>query len=339
MEQKTHSKFKMNSTYTQYKKLKEIFGDRLKENELLAPYTTFKIGGPADLFFEAKTVEELADAVTRARTLAIPVWILGGGTNILVGDKGFRGLVVKNSTSKISIRGMKGSRKAGESQGRVYVEADSGVSMNKLVRFTVEEGLAGLEMHLGLPGTVGGAMYMNSKWTNPEAYVGDVVYQVELLTPTSERTVVPKSYFQFAYDTSAIQKTGDYVLRVVFSLSQGSKEKLWEAANAAIAYRRETQPQGVFSPGCTFRNITKAQALTAATPEGTTSAGFLIDHAGLKGLIIGRAQISPVHANFIINRGGATAADVVQLVRRAKEQVKRQFGVTLEEEIVRIGEF
>jgi len=196
-----------------------------------------------------------------------------------------------------------------------------------------------LEMHLGLPGTVGGAIYMNSKWTHPEGYVGDVVYQAEILNSKNEQQVVPKSYFQFGYDSSLIQKTGDIVLRVVFALRQGDKEKLWESANAAIAYRRESQPQGVLGPGCTFRNITKAQAMTAATPQGTTSAGFLIDHAGLKGVTIGGAQISPVHANFIINRNKATAADVIQLISRAKEQVKRQFGVLLEEEIVRIGEF
>ncbi|MBI5619582.1 UDP-N-acetylmuramate dehydrogenase [Candidatus Gottesmanbacteria bacterium] len=323
----------------QYQQLQKILGERLRENELLARYTTFKIGGSADLFYEAKTVEELVAAVIASRKLGIPVWVLGGGSNILIGDKGVRGFVVKNSTSRIFLRGMRGTLKDGKARGNVYVEADSGVIMNKLVRFTVEEGLGGLEMHLGLPGTVGGAIYMNSKWTHPEGYVGDVVYQAEILTPKNERRVIPKTYFQFGYDVSSIQKTGDCVLRAVFSLRQGEKDTLWEAANAAIAYRKQTQPQGVFSPGCTFRNITKAQALAAATPGGTTSAGFLIDHTGLKGITVGRAQISPIHANFIINRGGARASDVLQLISRAKEQVKRQFGVILEEEIIRVGEF
>ena len=324
---------------TEYTQLKQMLGDRVKENEVLAPYTTFKIGGPADLFYEAKTIEELVRVIVSAHKLGVSIWVLGGGSNVLVADMGLRGLVVKNSTSRIFLRGMKGAFKSGESSGNVFVETDTGVIMNKLVRFSVEEGLAGLEMHLGLPGTVGGAIYMNSKWTHPEGYVGDVVYQAEILNSKNEQQVVPKSYFQFGYDSSLIQKTGDIVLRVVFALRQGDKEKLWESANAAIAYRRESQPQGVLGPGCTFRNITKAQAMTAATPQGTTSAGFLIDHAGLKGVTIGGAQISPVHANFIINRNKATAADVIQLISRAKEQVKRQFGVLLEEEIVRIGEF
>lgn len=320
-------------------KLTQLFGDRLKENEPLGRYTTFKIGGTADLFVEVKTTEELKDAVIAARADDLPVFVLGGGTNIIIGDKGIRGLVIKNATSHITIAGMKGNVKEGQNQGEVYVEADSGVPMNKLVRFTIEEGLGGLEMQLGLPGSVGGAVYMNSKWTNPVGYVGDVVYQAMILTPKNEVKMVPHSYFQFAYDTSSIQKTGDIVLTVIFALRRGNKDELWEIANRSIAYRRETQPQGVLSPGCTFRNISQAEALSVPTPNHTTSAGFLVDHAGLKGHSIGKAQISPVHANFIVNTGQATAVDVVQLIEAARAKVKEQFGVTLEEEIVRVGEF
>lgn len=319
--------------------LKQLFGDRLKEKESLARYTTFKIGGPADIFVDVKTVQELMDAIIAARKDSLPVFILGGGTNILIGDKGFRGLVVRNSTSAIVIAGMKGNVRAGHKQGAVYVEADSGVPINKLVRFAIEEGLGGLEMHLGLPGSVGGAVYMNSKWTNPEGYVGDVVYQANILTKDNELKTVPASYFQFAYDTSSIQKTGDIVLSVVFALIRRNKDELWDIANRSIAYRRETQPQGVLSPGCTFRNISRAEALRVPTPGNTTSAGFLVDHAGLKGMLHGGAQISPVHANFIVNTGRATAADVIQLIEKARAKVKEQFGVTLEEEIVRVGEF
>ncbi len=319
--------------------LQKVLGERVREQIKLAPYTTFKVGGPADFFYDAKTTEELVAAIGLGRTLGIPVFVLGGGTNILIGDGGIRGLVVKNNTGAITIRGAKGSLQAGQHTGQVFVEADSGVFINKLVRFTVEEGLSGLEMQLGLPGTVGGAVYMNSKWTHPVGYVGDVVYQAEILTPTGERKHVPKSYFQFAYDTSSIQKTGDIVLRVVFALASDTKERLWKISNESMAYRRETQPQGVFSPGCTFRNISQAEALSIPTPNNTTSAGFLVDHAGCKGDVIGDAQISPIHANFIVNRGKATAFDVIQLIERARQRVKQQFGVTLEEEIVRVGEF
>ena len=312
--------------------LKQKFGDRLKEHEPLARYTTFKIGGPADYFFEAKTTDELVAAVTLARTLSIPMFILGGGSNILIGDRGIRGFVIKNSTGTIRIKGIKGTVTGGAAKkGLVFVEADSGVIFNSLVRFTVEEGLVGLEMHLGLPGTVGGAIFMNSKWTHPPGYVGDAVCQAEILTPENKRVTVPKAYFHFGYDTSSIQKTNDILLKVVFALRADSKERLWRVANESIRYRRQTQPQGVFTAGCAFKNISQAQALT--------SAGFLIDHAGLKGTRIGDAEISSVHANFIINRGAATAADVVQLMALVRTKVKEKFGVVLEEEIIRVGEF
>lgn len=309
------------------------------KNEPLAKYTTFKIGGPADEFVDAKTNDELVEAIGKARAVGMPVFVLGGGTNVLIGDKGIRGLVVKNSTSTIKIKGMKGQSSVGGSKKTVYVEADSGVSINKLVRFTADEGLAGLQMHLGLPGTVGGAVYMNSKWTHPAGYVGDVVYQAEILTPAGERKFVPNKYFQFAYDTSSIQKSRDIVLSVVFALQMDEKDRLWSIANESIAYRRASQPQGVKSAGCTFRNVSAAEVLSRGLPPEATSAGFLVDHAGLKGLQIGGAQISPMHANFIINTGTALASDVIQLISRAKDQVKHQFGVTLEEEIVRVGEF
>lgn len=335
-----------------------------KKDVSLSPYTTFKIGGPAEFFYEAGSVKEIVEAVIQAREAGLPITILGGGTNILIGDEGVRGLVIKNNTSTITIRGMKGKVEGGEAKGSVFVEVDSGVVFNKLVRFTVEEGLGGLEAHLGLPGTVGGAIFMNSKWTKaaskdaaqgivtqnnrrryfgtlsmPVTYVGDAVYQATILTAKSEMKIVDRSYFHFAYDTSSIQKTGDIVLRVVFALVPGDKDELWSVANQSIAYRRESQPQGVKSPGCTFRNITSAEAMTAATPDHTTSAGFLVDHAGLKGTSVGDAQISSVHANFIINTGHATAADVIELIELARGKVKEQFGVELQEEIVRLGEF
>lgn len=309
------------------------------KNVLLAPYTTFKIGGLADEFIEVKTNKELVAAVVQARKNNIPVYILGGGTNILIGDKGIRGHVIKNSTGEMKIKGLRGTSKNESHVRQVYVEADGGVPVNRLVRFTVDEGLKGLEMQLGLPGTVGGAVYMNSKWTKPEGYVGDAVYQARILTPAGEALVVDQKYFQFAYDTSIIQKTGDIVLSVVFALAASDKDELWKIANESIAYRRVSQPQGVKSAGCTFQNVPQAEIASRGLPPEASSAGFLVDRAGLKGSIIGGAQISPMHANFIINTGQATASDVVQLIDKAKAQVKTQFGINLVEEIVRVGDF
>lgn len=322
----------------------QLFCDQLKGKvklvEPLARFTTFKIGGPADLFYEAKTTAELMHAISVAGRLNIPFFILGGGTNLLIADNGFRGLVIKNISAKIFLRGIKGTMGKGESSSKtVFVEADSGVAMNKLVRFTLDEGLSGLEMHLGLPGTVGGAVFMNSKWTNPLGYVGDAVYQAKIITKKNEIKIVPRDYFHFGYDQSILQKTWETVISVVFSLSQGDKNKLWKIANESIYYRKKTQPQGVSSPGCTFRNITKAEALSIPTPNNTTSAGFLIEHAGLKSIRVGGAQISEDHANFIINFDHAKASDVLQLIEIVKSKVKERFGVLLIEEIVKLGEF
>jgi len=323
-----------------FEELQKKFGNRVKEHEPLARYTTFKIGGPADYFFEAKTTDELVEAIVLARTLSIPLFILGGGSNILIGDRGIRGFVIKNSTGAIRMKGMKGTVTGGTAKkGLVFVEVSSGVVFNSLVRFTIEEGLAGLHMHLGLPGSVGGAIFMNSKWTHPPGYVGDAVYQAEILTPENKRVTVPKAYFHFGYDASSIQKTKDILLKIVFALRSDTKERLWKVANESIAYRRNSQPQGVCTAGCAFKNISRGQALVVATPNLTTSAGFLIDHAGMKGTQVGDAEISSVHANFIINRGAATAADVVQLIEKVRAKVKGKFDVILEEEIIRIGEF
>jgi len=323
-----------------YKQFCEKFGPRVKQDEPLSIYTTLKIGGPADLFVVAKTHEELAAYIQTARSYTIPVTILGGGSNVLIADNGVRGLVIKNLADNISIKGMKKQMMDGKSMGIVFVKAESGTPMNKLVRYTIEEGLSGLHMHLGLPGSVGGALFMNSKWSRPDLnYVGDVLYQATILTPDNKIETVPQSYFQFAYDYSLIQKTGDIVLSAVFTLVVWPKDELWKLADESVSYRRTTQPQGVFSPGCTFRNITKAEAIRIPTPGHTTSAGFLVDHAECKNMKVGDAAVSPIHANFIVNTGKAKASDVVQLIEQIRSKVMNRFGVILEEEIVRIGDF
>lgn len=328
-----------NSMNTNFITFKNTFGDAVKEHVILAPFTTFKIGGPADLFIETRTIGDLVAIITCARKFEIPITFLGGGSNILISDRGIRGLVIRNLASKISMIGLKGSVSSEKSTREVYVEAESGASMNKLVRFTVEEGLSGLEMHLGLPGSVGGAVYMNSKWTHPVGYVGDAVYQSRILTNDGDVKIVPRAYFHFGYDSSILHKTHELVLSVVFLLKKEEKDSLWVKANESIAHRRSSQPQGVFTAGCTFQNLSESDAITFQTPEHTRSAGYLIDHAGMKGIKIGDAAISPVHANFIVNIGKASASDVLQLMKSIKEKVFSQFGVTLKEEIELLGEF
>lgn len=322
-----------------YEALTKQFGEKIRINVPLAPFTTYKVGGPADLFFDALTGKELVEMVTAARNVHIPFFILGGGSNILVSDAGFAGLVIKNSTSTITIRGIKGKLKGQESQSFVFLEADSGVPMNKLVRFTIEEGLSGLEKHLGLPGTVGGAICMNSKWMNPPEFVGDTVYQAVILTPKNVLKNVGKDYFHFSYGVSSLRKNDDILISVIFKLQKSDTKILWGRAQESMAYRRATQPQGVHTAGCVFKNITPADALSFHIPDLQTSAGFLLDAAGCKGMKIGKAEISPLHANFILTHPGAKARDVVELIGAMKRAVRQKFGVHLKEEILLIGEF
>jgi len=326
----------MNSAYEE---LKKQFEGRVKEQELLAPYSTYKIGGPADLFYSANTSHELISIVTQARILKIPFFIIGGGSNVLIGDLGFRGLVIKNNTGAITIRGMKGKMKGVAKKSTVYLEADSGVPMNKLVRFSLEEGLSGLEMHLGLPGSVGGAVYMNSKWMKPVGFVGDVIHQATVLTGANQLKQVEKDYFHFSYGSSILQKNNDTLISVVFALVEEDKDVLWTRANDSVEHRKRTQPQGVRTAGCVFKNISASEALSLGTPDHATSAGFLLDKSGCKGVSVGQAEVSDSHANFIITKKGATASDVIELINIMKRNVKNTFGVSLKEEILRVGEF
>jgi UDP-N-acetylmuramate dehydrogenase len=319
--------------------LQRALGPLCKENVALRAFTTFKIGGVADLFLEARTKEILVSAIQHAVRLKIPYTILGGGSNILIGDGGIRGLVIKNLTQAITIRGIKGKYADGDQESVVYIEVDSGYIFNSFVRFTIEEGYKGIEMHLGLPGSVGGAIYMNSKWVNPLGYVGDLLHQATILSTQGEVKTVSRDYFHFAYDDSVLQKTKETLITATFAFKRAKKEELWLQANESIQYRRASQPQGVFTPGCTFRNIKQSDALTIPTPDHTTSAGYLIDLAGLKGYTIGGAKVSSIHANFIENTGNATSQDVIQLIEYVRHKVKEKFTVELEEEIVRLGEF
>lgn len=313
---------------------------KIKQNESLSRYTTLRIGGPAEFFFVAQTTEDVIQAVKTAIEEKIPYYVLGGGSNVVISDKGLKGLVIRNESRSIKVVKRVGSIKNGKMEiQHALVEADTGVLINQLVRFTCDEGLGGLERHLGLPGTVGGALYMNSKWTKPPTYVGDVLYSSKILDREGKVKNVDKSYFDFAYDQSVLQRNNETVLTAIFLLTAEKKNELWERANASMEYRRNTQPMGVATAGCTFRNIPLSHAMRLATPNNTTSAGYLVDQVGLKNFQKGKAKFSDKHANFILNLGGATAADVKGLIDEAKERVWERFRVQIDPEIVLLGEF
>jgi len=295
--------------------------DRVHRVASLAPLTTFRLGGPADWLVIVESEEELSGVVDAARDAAVPVTILGGGSNVVVADAGIRGVVIRPM-----LRGISHPTPS-------VVRAGAGVTMNGLVRWTVGRGLAGLEAWAGTPGTVGGAVYGNAHWSGRN--IGDVIASVMLLSREGHRVQAGRAEMGFAYDTSRLQTTGEVVVWAEFAVTAGEPDALRRIARASLAFRKRTQPLAEASAGCIFQNPDPARD---TVPEGIPpSAGALIDRAGLKGYRIGGAMISPTHANFIVNDGTATAADVRTLIEVARRAVRDRFGVELRDEVVFLG--
>ncbi len=261
-----------------------------------------------------------------------------GVTNLIADDKGYDGIVIKNEYKKITVKNYGGSFSKGKvKRGTVEVEVGSGALVNQLVRFTLEENISGLEAFLGQPGTVGGAVYINAHNMKMQEFFGDKIKKALLLMKNGTLNEVNKSYFCFGYDESLIQKTKDIVLSVTLKLTREGKDDLWEKANRAMEYRKNTQPAGFGSSGCTFRNISKSDAMRVGIPNGIISAGYLLEAVGLKSYQIGQAKFSDRHANFILNLGNAKSDDIKQLIEIAKSKVKKRFNIDLKEEIVYLG--
>jgi len=296
---------------------------RVRARAELAPFTTFRVGGPADYFVEAQSVTELHALLAAAHAAGVPVTPLGGGSNVLIADEGIRGVVVRLRLMEIS------------QPNPAVVRAGAGVTMNGLVRWTIGRGLAGLEAWAGTPGTVGGAIFGNAHYGGRN--IGDMVTSVRLMTRTGVATDVAADAMEFAYDTSRLQRTRELLVWAEFRVTAGEPDALRAVARASLAHRKRTQPLDVPSAGCVFQNPDPARD---RVPEGIPpSAGALIDRAGLKGHRIGGAMISSAHGNFIVNDGRATAADIRNLIETARRTVKDRFGVELRDEVVRIGEF
>ncbi len=297
-------------------------GERVRADVALAPFTTFRVGGPADVLLETRTAQELIDAVRIARARQAPVRVIGGGSNVLISDEGVRGLLIRPRGGEVNL------------VGADLVRVDAAVTINGLVRWTINRGLAGLEAWAGTPGTVGGAIYGNAHWK--KVNIGDLVESVRLVKPDGALLQVPADRMEFAYDDSRLKRTGEVVVWAAFRVQAGADpEQLRATARASLAFRKNTQPLESPSAGCIFMNPDPSRD---KVPEGIPpSAGALVDRAGLKGAVEGGAQVSGTHANFIINTGSASAADIARLVDRCTAAVASQFGVTLREEIVRLG--
>lgn len=297
------------------KQLEEQLGkDRVKENENMFVHTTLRMNAQAQYFYIAKTREDLIAAKKASLELDLPLHILGGGSNVAILTKNIKGLVVKNFYMKKEV--------VSETPEQVELLVSSGYPITKIVNEAIEAGYKGFEYHLGLPGTIGGAIYMNSKWTNPLDYFGQKLKYAYLLDNKGEVKKVGNDYFKFGYDQSILQETGEILLDAVFPLEKADSASLRKTAQEAFEYRRKTQPHGVASSGCIFRNI------------DSQSAGELIDKAGLKGFRVGKFFISPHHANFVIHEGGGDPSDLSKLIQTTKDKVKEKFGFDLKEEVV-----
>jgi UDP-N-acetylmuramate dehydrogenase len=303
--------------------LRDAFGPRAGAQVSLAPLTTFRVGGPAQWLIETRNSDEIVVAMALADRAGVSVTILGGGSNVLIGDAGIRGLVIRPRGGIVSLID-------GQS-----VRADAGVTINGLVRWTISHACAGLEAWAGTPGTVGGAIFGNAHFS--ERLIGDLVESVRVASRGGTIDDVPAANMAFGYDRSRLQSSGEVLLSAVFRVAPGEPAMLREIARRSLAFRKRTQPLDTPSAGCIFQN---PQPGRDAVPDGIPwSAGALVDRAGLKDIAIGGARVSPTHGNFIVNDGGATARDIRQLIDLCRAAVRDRFGVELLEEIVCLGDF
>ena len=303
---------------------RRLGSERLEVDAPLAPLTTFRIGGPADRLFRPRTADDLTEAVLAVRELEIPHFLLGKGANVLVGDGGFRGVVIRCEVGGVDFV---------ESD---LVRAGAGVdTYPDLIEATVGRGLAGLHHFVGIPSTVGGAMWQNLHFLSPAPerertmFIEEFVEAAEILTEKGERRTVDRAYFAFGYDYSILHERDDVVLSVDLRLEEAPERDLRRIMRQNLEWRRNRHPdlQTHPSAGSIFQKI-----------EGI-GAGRLIDQCGLKGRVHGGAQIFAGHANIIVNLGGATAADVRALIALAQETVHREQGYDLVPEITLLGEF
>lgn len=298
-------------------------GLQLRRDVPLAPLTTFRIGGPADRYLEALTPSDLAEAVAACRALDIPFFVLGRGANILVGDGGFRGLVIRCAIGGIDF--------IDDRSVRVGAGVDT---FHDLIDATVAHGLGGLHHYVGIPSTVGGALWQNLHFLSPPperertCFIEEVLESAELLAPDGSIETVNADWFEFGYDYSRLHDVEHIVLTATFRLEPTPEADLRYVIRENLKWRDERHPDLWLYPcaGSIFRKI-----------DGL-GAGRLIDECGLKGHAMGNAQIFHRHANIIVNLGGATAAEVHALIDLARETVATQLGYVLEPEISFVGE-
>lgn len=299
------------------KELRAAFGARLQENVRMANYTTARVGGPADALIIAQSAQELEDAVRTLWKMSIPFRILGSGSNILFSDAGYRGVILINRARNL---------KVDAHHTPIRVIAESGTNLGTIARQVALRGLSGLEWASTIPGSLGGAVYGNAGAFGSDMHSSLIL--AEILHPTRGKESWPVERMQYSYRSSILKQGGDEVIILAahMKLLQSTVEAVQAKMEGFSAQRRRTQPPGA-SMGSTFRN-----------PPGDY-AGRLIEAAGLKGRTLGGAEISTMHANFIITHPGATAADIWGLIELMRRSVLDKFGIELELEIECLGEW
>ena len=291
-----------------------VSADNLLINEPMSRHTTFRTGGPACLFLRPENQDQLKKVMDFVRRLGTDYFVLGNGSNLLVSDEGYDGVII--SLSKFNKVELKGSN-------QIYVEA--GAMNSTIASFARDNALTGFEFAAGIPGTIGGAMIMNAG-----AYGGEmaqVVTEVTVLSPEGEIMVLDNNTMEFGYRTSAIKNKGFIVLSVLLTLKRGKEEEITAQMKELAEKRRDKQPLEYPSAGSTFKR-----------PEGYF-AGKLIEDAGLRGFSVGDAQVSEKHCGFVVNKGNATSSEIYDLIKEVQKRVYDKFNVKLEPEVIILGKF
>lgn len=301
----------------------------VKEQELLSNHTTLRIGGPADILVMPASVDQIKKCVRMCQEEQVPYFILGRGSNLLVSDQGFRGVVIKLGMpfSAITVGAAKEELETEEGKKEaVLVEAMAGVTLARLANVLAEEGLSGFECESGIPGTLGGAVVMNAGAYGGE--ISDHIVSATVLTPEGSVEELSREELKLGYRSSIVQQTeGMVVLSAKFLFPRGNREQIRARMEELNAKRRQKQPLEYPSAGSTFKR-----------PEGYF-AGKLIEDAGLKGFRVGGIEVSQKHCGFVINKEHGTAAQMAELMQQVDRIVFEKFGVHLEPEVRRLGEF
>mgnify|MGYP005849021379 FL=1 len=286
---------------------------KIEKNINLKNFHTLKTNVIAKYFTRVTTPEDIIKAIKFAREKNIPYLFLGGGSNIAFLSSKISFLVIKNEYQKFNV--------IENNKEKLKVIVSSGYYTHQFINKIINHGGEGVEYHYGLPGTIGGAIYMNSKWTKPLSFFSDNLQNAVLIDQKLRLKTVNRQYFAFDYDYSIIQKTKEILVEAEFQFKKNDPQILKKRAFFALEYRKKTQPQGVFTAGCFFQNV------------NNLSTGYLIDKTGLKGKKIGDFIISSVHANFIINQGNGQPEDLKKLINLIKKEVKKKFKINLKEEV------